>query len=273
MEKDIKIDRYGCKYYISNGSVFKVTDYGESQVYDRELFFDKDGELFIGSGNGVCGRGAYATVYMCDDEEHCFKVFDSPESTNIDPYVLEVMMSEDLPGFYDILDTFYKKEGDNVYLAGYVMGFLKRADMVTFRQGGVDLLAKDSSYLIESYEKLSQSMMILSKRGILLDDTAEYNTSIEDEGLVIYDVDSFKRSNEPAEEIYLKNMKKLNGLMVTMISRDMMSHHSHEVKLEPFSSYFEDVRERDGKVDFSEVFKPGEKAIDSLVSYNQRKNK
>ena len=273
MEKDIRIDRYGCKYYITDGIVYKVNDYGESKVYDRELFFDRDGELFIGSGNGVCGRGAYAVVYMCDDDEHCFKVFDSPDSTNIDPYVLDVMMNEDLPGFYDILDTFYKKDGDNVYLAGYIMNFLKRADMVTFRQGGVDLLSKDSSYIIESYERLTNSIMTLSKRGVLLDDTAEYNTSVEDDGLVIYDVDSFKRSNEPVEEIYLKNMKKLNGLMVTMISRDMMSHHSHEVKVEPFSSYFEEVRESDSKVDFGDVFKPGLKGIDSLVSYSQRKSK
>lgn len=273
MNKEIKTDRYGNKYYEENGSIFLVDDYGVSKVYNRDLFWDKDGNLLITSGIETCGRGSFATVKLSSDEKHCFKVFDSPESNNIDPYVLEVMMSEDLPGFYNIVDTFYKKEGDKVYLAGYVMDFLEKADMKTFRMGGVDLLAKDSSYIIESYERLCSSMLTLAKRGIVIDDTAEYNTSIEDDGLVIYDVDSFKRSDEPKDEIYLKNMKSLNGLIVTLISRDMISHHSHEVKVEPFSSYFEDLRSSDSKIDFGEVFKPGEKAVECLTKYIKSSSK
>ena len=271
--KDIKKDIMGNEYYVEDGKVYVASYRGFEEVSSRNLFWDKEGNICIGNGFGICGRGSFATVHLCSDEEHCFKVFDSPESNNIDSYVLEVMMSEDLPGFYNIVDTFYKKEGDKVYLAGYVMDFLEKADMKTFRMGGVDLLAKDSSYIIESYERLCSSMLTLAKRGIVIDDTAEYNTSIEDDGLVIYDVDSFKRSDEPKDEIYLKNMKSLNGLIVTLISRDMISHHGHEVKVEPFSSYFEDLRSSDSKIDFGEVFKPGEKAVECLTKYIKSSSK
>ena len=273
-DKDIRKDIMGNDYYIEDGKVFVSIYRGFVPVSERDLFFDKEGNPCIGNSVGTCGRGSFATVYLCDDEEHCFKVFDDPKIDYVDMDVFKFLMSEDLPGIYHVNDFFYKKVGDVVRPAGYIMEFLPKADMKTFRMGGVDLLGKDSGYILESYERLSSSVFKLSQRGILMNDTEEYNATLEDNGIVLYDLDKFTMSNEPKEEIYMKNMKMLNGLMVSLITRSIFGHHSKDIDVEPISSYLEEVRANDGKVDFSEVFVSGEKALDSLSRFSMsRANK
>ena len=168
---------------------------------------------------------------------------------------------------------FYKQVNDEMRPAGYIMEFLPKADMKTFRMGGVDLLDKDSSYILDSYERLSKTVLKLSQKGVLMDDTEEYNASLEDEGIVLFDVDKFRMSTDTKEEIYMKNMTMLNGLMVNLITKSIFSHHSTEINVEPISSFFEQVRATDTKVDFGDVFKVGERGLQSLSNYSQSKSK
>lgn len=268
-DKELKKDIFGNEYYVEDGTVFISSYRGFVPARTRDLFWDKDGNLCIGEGFGTCGRGSFATVYLCSDEEHCFKVFDDPSIDYVDMEVFQYLMSEDLPGLYHVDEFFYKKVGDELRPAGYLMEFLPKADMKTFRMGGVDLLGKDSSYILESYERLASTVLKLSQRGILMDDTKEYNATLEDRGIVLYDLDKFRMSLEPKEEIYMKNMKMLNGLMVDLITKSVFGHHSREIDVEPLSTYLEEVRENDSKVDFSEVFVPGEKAADSLARFSR----
>lgn len=267
-EKNIKIDIMGNPYYIEEGRVYLVNGDKAEEVFSRDVFLDQNGEICIGVSYETCGRGSFATVYLCGDEDHCYKVFDSPELDNIDQHFFDVLMRENLPGFYNVKHILYKKVGDEVRPAGYVMDFLPCADMKTFRRGGIDLLGKDSSYIINSYERLASSLLILSKNNILIDDTAEYNTSIEEEGLVIYDCDSFRTSNESKEDIYLKNIQSLNNLMSVLIKKSIYSFHS-EVKLADLKVFFDMLQDCDEKIDFKEVFRPGEKAIDSLMEFSR----
>ena len=106
-----------------------------------------------------------------------------------------------------------------------------------------------------------------------MDDTEEYNASLEDKGIVLFDVDKFRMSTDPKEEIYMKNMTMLNGLMVNLITKSIFSHHSTEINVEPISSFFEQVRVADTKVDFGDVFKVGERGLQSLSNYSQSKSK
>ena len=46
------------------------------------------------------------------------------------------LMSENLEGIYHINDFFYKQVNDEMRPAGYIMEFLPKADMKTFRMGG-----------------------------------------------------------------------------------------------------------------------------------------
>ena len=269
--KDIKKDIMGNEYYVEDGKVYVSSYNGFVPVYDRDVFYDKEGNICIGNSSGTCGRGSFATVYLCGDEEHCYKVFDDPSIDYVDKEVFDYLMSEDLDGIYHVDDFFYKKVGDTMRPAGYIMEFLPKADMKTFRRGGVDLLDKDSSYILDSYEKLSKTVLKLSQRGIIMDDTEEYNASLEDDGIVLFDLDKFRMSSDPKEEIYMKNMTMLNGLMVNLITKSIFGHHSGEINVEPISSFFEQVRSSDDKVDFSDVFKPGERSLDSLVSYSRTK--
>lgn len=267
--KDIKKDIFGNEYYIEDGKVYVASYRGFEEVSSRNLFWDKEGNICIGNGFGTCGRGSFATVHLCSDEEHCFKVFDDPSIDCVDMEVFQFLMNEDLPGLYHVDEFFYKKVGDELRPAGYLMKFLPKADMKTFRMGGVDLLDKDSSYILDSYERLASTVLKLSQRGIVMDDTKEYNASLEDEGIVLFDLDKFRMSNEPKEEIYMKNMTMLNGMMVDLITKSIFGHHSREVDVEPISSFLEDVRTSDGKVDLGEVFKPGERSLDSLSNFSK----
>lgn len=272
--KDIRKDIMGNEYYVEDGKVYVSSYRGFVPVYDRDLFYDKEGNFCIGYSEGICGRGSFATVYLCGDEEHCYKVFDDPSIDYVDMEVFDYLMRENLDGIYQVENFFYKKVGDNMRPAGYIMEFLSKADMKTFRMGGVDLLDKDSSYILDSYDNLANTVLKLSQRGIVMEDTKEYNASLEDEGIVLFDLDKFRMSNEPKEEIYMKNMTMLNGLMVDLITKSIFGHHSSEIKVEPISSYLEDVILSNAKIDFSEVFKPGEKSLDSLSNFSKsRSNK
>ena len=271
--KDIKKDIMGNEYYVEDGKIFVSSYRGFVPVYDRDLFFDKEGNICIGNSSGTCGRGSFATVYLCGDEERCYKVFDDPSIDYVDMEVFDYLMSENLEGIYHINDFFYKQVNDEMRPAGYIMEFLPKADMKTFRMGGVDLLDKDSSYILDSYERLSKTVLKLSQKGILMDDTEEYNASLEDKGIVLFDVDKFRMSTDPKEEIYMKNMTMLNGLMVNLITKSIFSHHSTEINVEPISSFFEQVRVTDTKVVFGDVFKVGERGLQSLSNYSQSKSK
>lgn len=211
---------------------------------------DSKGQICINHSHGTCGRGSFATVYLCGDEDRCYKVFDDPKIDYVDREVFDYLISENLDGIYQIEDFFYKKVDDEMRPAGYIMKFLPKADMKTFRMSGVDLLDKDSDYILESYRKLSETVLKLSRNGILMNDTEEYNASLEDEGIILYDVDGFKKSTAAKEEIYMKNMKALNGLMINLISKSIFQFHSKEVNVESDSSYFESIRTTVDKVDF-----------------------
>jgi len=270
-DKVIKKDIMGNDYYIEDGVIYVSSYRGFTKVYDRDVFYDKDGNPCIGNSFDTCGRGSFATVYLCSDEEHCYKVFDDPSIDYVDREVFDFFMSEDLDGIYHVDDFFYKKVGDVMRPAGYIMEFLPKADMKTFRMGGVDLLDKDSAYILDSYDRLASTVLKLSQRGILMEDSEAYNASLEDDGIVLYDLDKFKMSSEPKEEIYMKNMTSLNSLMVSLITTSIFQYHSQDIKVEPISSYLEDVRTADCKVDFSEVFRPGVRSLDSLSSFSKAK--
>lgn len=272
-DKNIKKDVFGNEYYVEDGKVFVSSYLGFSEVLDRNLFYDKEGNICINESFGTCGRGSFAAVYLCGDEERCYKVFDDPSIDYVDMDVFNFLMEEKPEGIYAVEDFFYKMVDDELRPAGYIMEFLPKADMKTFRMGGVDLLDKDSSYILDSYERLSNTVLKLSQRGILMNDVSDYNTSLEDKGIVLFDVDNFKMSSDPKEEIYMKNMTTLNGLMVNLITQSIFRNHSTEINVEPISSFFEQVRVSDTKVDFGDVFKPGERSLDSLSNYSQSKSK
>ncbi|MBP5684798.1 MAG: hypothetical protein J6X02_06045 [Bacilli bacterium] len=148
-------------------------------------------------------HGDFGTVYINDDGT-LTKVFNY-EMYKCPVDIMIKLRELNLDFFYGIGKIYYRLDGNNKYVKGYVL--------YNIEPENINILDIKLTKLIINLRKLIESFEILSRNSILVHDVREKNTIINSEGIHIIDCDGFRFDyNFTFEMIENYNLKQLYRL-------------------------------------------------------------
>ena len=153
-------------------------------------FYLKDGSKVtyeinesIKSKSGLCN-----TMYrLIDNDSECIKLFYNSENIKnenpiADMKAFETLMNMDLDNFYKIYNLLYNNTSEKE-LMGYIMKYYNREN--------INILDMPMEYLLDNFNKLCETVLKISKKGIAMNDLHAGNIILNSQEMVIIDGDGY----------------------------------------------------------------------------------
>ena len=145
------------------------------------------------------GEGAYGKVYKLE-EDKVIKLLNYPVYYGND--AMRYLKGLDLPNFYHIYDLLNEVGPNNIVgYSGVISSYYESED--------VDIWTMPSSWIIENYERLCESVIKLGEKNIEIYDVCPHNAIINRGGITIIDADSYKIRDYSCVDKNLRYLKIL----------------------------------------------------------------
>ena len=147
------------------------------------IFYDRDGKELFYDIDKPFDCGSYGQVYKLNEKE-CLKWFLDNEDDDVidDMDVFYELISLDIDNFYKIYKLLYSDIGT---VEGYVMKY--------YSKDIDDILGMDMDYMLDSFNRLYETIKIISDKGINMCDMHPKNFILNKDGIVIIDADNYFR--------------------------------------------------------------------------------
>lgn len=170
-------------------------------------------EIFLGKGN-------WGSVYRFDNDK-AIKIIDH-DGNNEQYEIISFIKNLNLPNFYKIYDVLYTMDFSLKEYAGTISKYYQTKD--------IDIYTTSSSYLLDSFNALSESMNILGQHQITAYDFCNKNILLTEEGLIAIDVDFYgKMENDIPKRTIKRNMKQLKeSVLHRLLIFNLHYHHKND---------------------------------------------
>jgi hypothetical protein len=181
-------------------------------IIDRKKFESKE----------VVGSGNYGTVYRYDDDK-VIKFANSRGDSN-QYNAVSIIKNLSLPNFYKLYDVLSCTDGDVKTFGGTIARYYPSEDL--------DLFLMPSDYLLDNFNSLYNSMVLLGSSKISIFDLNPRNVICNSSGIYVIDVDLYQQMMAAFPwDLSMRNCFALKRcLFYDLLLRNYFRHHFGEVE-------------------------------------------
>lgn len=182
----------------------------------KKFFNENYEEINYKLARPINKTGSHGKIYKIDDDK-LLKKFIVPWD-KYDTRMFKRYMELDLDNFYKIYDLLYDKHGK---LSGYTMKY--------YQDKHIDIVDKESDYLLDNFSKIIESSDKLASKGIVIYDLVPTNLIYGEDRITVIDVDNYYAvDNLDESEIKDKNRYKLKLLLYNMLKASLYDLYWHD---------------------------------------------
>ena len=164
------------------------------------MVYLRNGQEINYNDNNIIGKGTCGKIYLLDNEK-CLKVYDEDCIKKMEKDIFNLLRIYKLDNYYTLYDLVYNNLKNNI---GYICKYYKTSE--------TNLLLMPMEYILYNYDRIYESLMILTNNGILAKDLYYGNAIIGDNEITVIDADSYIYDNCSYELLKNKNISYLSYL-------------------------------------------------------------
>lgn len=150
--------------------------------------------------NNLIDKGTCGKIYLLDNNR-CLKLYDEECAKKMEKDIFSLLKIYKLDNYYVLYDLVYDENKSNI---GYISKY--------YRPSETNLLLMPMEYIVYNYNRIYESLMILTNNGVLAKDLYYKNVIIGDDKMTVIDADSYVYEKCDYEVLKSRNLSYLSYL-------------------------------------------------------------